>query len=114
MSLDMRFASPNAVFGNLEVAVGLHPGSGGVVYMSELIGRARAFEFLLSGNDIDAKTAEQVGLVNKAFPSLEELDAFVSQLSSRISLPNGCALQHQDVDQQSDESTSRPISFRIF
>ncbi|KAH8806135.1 ClpP/crotonase-like domain-containing protein, partial [Xylogone sp. PMI_703] len=86
MSLDMRFASPGAVFSNFEVTVGLHPGAGGVVYMSDLIGRGRAFEFLLSGNDIDADTAESFGLVNKVFSSPAELDTFVSQLSTRIAL----------------------------
>ncbi|KAK5992010.1 3-hydroxypropionyl-coenzyme A dehydratase [Cladobotryum mycophilum] len=86
MSLDMRFATSEAVFGNFEVTVGLHPGAGGVVYMSELIGRGRALEYLLSGNDIDAESAENFGLVNRLFDSSAQLNTFVSQLSKRIAL----------------------------
>lgn len=63
-SCDMRFASNAAIFGNFEVTLDLLPGTGGALYMLLLIGRSRAFEYLLSGQDIDAKTAERAGWAN--------------------------------------------------
>ncbi|KAI5460732.1 enoyl-CoA hydratase/isomerase family protein [Mariannaea sp. PMI_226] len=85
-SCDMRFASKKAVFGNFEVSLGGHPGTGGALYMAKLIGRARAFEYLLSGKDIDSHTAEKYGWINQAFESSKELAKYVKDLSSRISL----------------------------
>lgn len=85
-SCDMRFASKESVFGNFEVSLGLLPGTGGALYMPLLIGRGRAFEYLLSGQDIDAKTAERVEWVNRAFDSPSELDNYVNNLAERIAL----------------------------
>lgn len=83
---DMRFASKNARFSNFEVTLGLHPGTGGVAWMPLHIGRARALEFVLSGNDLDPETAEKYGYVNKAFDTPEEMNDYVNKLAQRIAL----------------------------
>lgn len=83
---DMRFASKNARFSNFEVTLGLHPGTGGVAWMPLHIGRARAMEFVLSGNDLDPETAEKYGYVNKAFDTPEEMNKYVERLAQRIAL----------------------------
>lgn len=83
---DMRFASQNARFGNFEGTLGLHPGAGGVAWMPLHIGRARAIEFVLSGNDLDPKTAEDYGYVNKAFETSAEMQDYVDKLAKRIAL----------------------------
>ncbi|KAJ5781971.1 uncharacterized protein N7518_010454 [Penicillium psychrosexuale] len=85
-SCDMRFASRKAVFGNFAMSLSSHPGTGGALYMPQLIGRGRAFEYLLSGKDIDYYRAEKYGWINGAFKSSSELGNFVRELSSRISL----------------------------
>ncbi|KJZ74901.1 hypothetical protein HIM_05632 [Hirsutella minnesotensis 3608] len=89
---DMRFASKNAIFGNFEVALGNIPGAGGASYMPQLIGRGRAFEYLLSGKDIDAFTAETYGWVNKAFSSSSDLYKYANELAARIALFPAAAL----------------------
>ncbi|KAM0518894.1 hypothetical protein ACHAPE_003884 [Trichoderma viride] len=83
---DMRFASKKARFSNFEVTLGLHPGTGGVAWMPLHIGRARAMEFVLSGNDLDPETAEKYGYVNKAFDTPEEMNDYVGRLAQRIAL----------------------------
>lgn len=83
---DMRFASKNTRFSNFEVTLGLHPGAGGVAWMPLHIGRARAIEFVLSGNDLDPETAESYGYVNKAFDTPEEMHDYVERLAERIAL----------------------------
>src|SRR6267378_788729 len=84
LACDMRFASrENMRLGQPEVAVGLHPGGGGTERLPRLVGRGRALEIVLSGNDFDGDTAERYGYVNRAFPDAE-LDGFVDALARRI------------------------------
>ena len=65
MACHLRLATPNAMFGQPEVKLGLIPGYGGTIRLPRLIGRGRALELLLSGNMIDAAEAYRVGLVNR-------------------------------------------------
>src|ERR1700746_2148467 len=84
LACDMRFASrENTRLGQPEVAVGLHPGGGGAERLPHLVGRGRALEIVLSGNDFDGDTAERYGYVNRALPDAE-LDGFVNALARRI------------------------------
>ncbi len=64
MSCHFRIASSNAKFGQPEVNLGLIPGYGGTQRLTQLIGKGRAIELLITGNMIDASTALQYGLVN--------------------------------------------------
>jgi enoyl-CoA hydratase/carnithine racemase len=84
LACDMRFASrENTQLGQPEVGVGLHPGGGGTERLPPLVGRGRALEIILGGNDLDGETAERYGYVNRALPD-EELDDFVNALARRI------------------------------
>ncbi|KAJ7486705.1 ClpP/crotonase-like domain-containing protein [Mycena latifolia] len=88
MSCDMRFAStsPSVLLAQLETSFGANPGAGGGMYLSQLIGRGRAFEYVLSSADVDARTAERVGWVNRAFDTATELHTYVQTLAARIAL----------------------------
>jgi len=84
LACDMRFASrENTRLGQPEVGVGVHPGGGGAERLPHLVGRGRALEIILSGNDFDGDTAERYGYVNRALPD-SELDGFVDALARRI------------------------------
>ena len=84
LACDMRFASrENARLGQPEVAVGVHPGGGGTERLPRLVGRGRALEIILGGNDFDGDMAERYGYVNRALPDAE-LDGFVDALARRI------------------------------
>src|SRR6266403_2635405 len=84
LACDMRFASrENTRLGQPEVAVGLHPGGGGAERLPHLVGRGRAIEIVLGGNDFDGDTAERYGYVNRALADAE-LDGFVDALARRI------------------------------
>ena len=84
LALDMRFASrEQAVLGQPEVAVGLLPGAGGTVRLTQLLGRGRALEVCLGGTDFDADTAERYGWINRALPDAE-LASFTEALAQRI------------------------------
>ncbi len=74
MACHIRYASPNAKFGQPEVKLGLIPGYGGTVRLPRLVGRGRALELLLSAAMIDATEAHRIGLVNKVVPIESLLD----------------------------------------
>ena len=84
LACDMRFASrQNALFGNPEIGVGLVPAGGALEWLPRLIGRSRALEFVLSGDDFDADIAERYGWVNRTLDDAE-LDSFVDALVRRL------------------------------
>jgi enoyl-CoA hydratase/carnithine racemase len=82
-SFDMRFASLDAIFNQPEVALGILPGGSGTVRLPRLIGRSRALEVILGCDDVDARTAEAWGWVNRALPA-DELWPFVDRLVQRL------------------------------
>ena len=59
------YASENAKFGQPEVNLGLIPGYGGSQRLTQLLGRNRSMEMLMTGNMISAKEAMDYGMVNK-------------------------------------------------
>ncbi len=68
MSCDLRIASENARMGQTEINIGLIPGWGGTQRLTRLIGRTKAKELVFTGRMIDAKTAEQLGIINMTVP----------------------------------------------
>ena len=84
LACDLRFASlEKALFGQPEVPAGVLPGGGAIERLPALMGRARALEVIIGGDDFDAQTAERYGWINRAV-SDAELDAFVDNLARRI------------------------------
>jgi enoyl-CoA hydratase len=68
MSCDLRIASENARMGQTEVNIGLIPGWGGTQRLTRLVGMTKAKELVFTGKMFDARTAEQLGIVNMVAP----------------------------------------------
>ena len=68
------YASDAAKFGQPEVNLGLIPGYGGTQRLTQLVGRNRAMELIMTGRMINAEEALQFGLVNKICKPEELLD----------------------------------------
>ena len=83
LSLDMRFAGTRTILGQPEVAMGIIPGASGTQRLARLVGRSRALEIVLSGNDVTAEEAEAIGYVNRVLPS-DQLRAHTAQVARRI------------------------------
>ncbi len=64
MACHFRVASDNAKFGQPEVNLGLIPGYGGTQRLTQLIGKGKAMELMMTGAIIPAAEALQLGLVN--------------------------------------------------
>ncbi|MGX1186967.1 enoyl-CoA hydratase/carnithine racemase [Pseudomonas sp. F-14 TE3623] len=84
LASDMRFASrEKAILSQWEIGAALVPGGGPMARLPRLMGRGRALEVLLTGNDINGELAERYGYVNRALPDAE-LDTFVDTMARRI------------------------------
>ena len=83
MSCHFRVASANAKMGLPEVTLGVIPGYGGTQRLTQLIGKGRAMELIMTAGMIDAETAKNYGLVNHVV-SQEELLDFTKGIAAKI------------------------------
>jgi 2-(1,2-epoxy-1,2-dihydrophenyl)acetyl-CoA isomerase len=83
LAADLRIASDAATFGQNFVNVGLFPDYGGTFFLPELVGPAKAAEMFYTGEMIDAKTALQLGIVNRVVPAAE-LEATAKALAQKL------------------------------
>ena len=83
-SFDMRFGvRGQTIINQMEVPLGILPGGTGTQRLPRLVGRGRAMEIVLGGDDLDAETAERWGYLNRIFEA-DEIDAWVEALAKRI------------------------------
>ena len=89
MACDLRLASSTARVGQPEILLGIIPGWGGTQRLPRLVGRGRALEILLSGDQIDAARALELGLVNRVVEPAQlhaTAQGLAEQLASRAPL----------------------------
>ena len=83
LATDIRFASEKAILGQPEVGLGAVPGGGPMARLGRLVGRGRALEILLGGDDIPADLAAEYGYVNRVIPDAE-IEAVTDAFAHRI------------------------------
>jgi 2-(1,2-epoxy-1,2-dihydrophenyl)acetyl-CoA isomerase len=83
LACDILIASEEAKFAMSFVKIGLIPDMGSYYLVPLRVGVARAKELMFTGDMIDAREAERIGLVNKVV-SPEKLEEEVSSLASRL------------------------------
>ena len=84
MACHFRLCVPTAKFGQPEVNLGLIPGYGGTQRLTQLVGRGRAIEIMLTGRMVEATEAHTMGLVNYIVEEPNELLARTRELLSII------------------------------
>ena len=92
MACDLRLCSENARFAQPEINLGIMCGGGGTQRLTNLVGESKAMEMILTGDMIDAATAERIGLVNHVYPAAE-LEAKTLELANKIAEKAPIALQ---------------------
>ncbi|MEE2674790.1 MAG: enoyl-CoA hydratase/isomerase family protein [Myxococcota bacterium] len=92
-AFDMRFGVVGKTrINQMEVPIGILPGGGGTQRLPRLVGRGRALEIILGGEDLDAETAERWGLLNRALTA-DAIGTFVEALAHRIASFPAAALE---------------------
>lgn len=92
MACHFRLCSDNAKFGQPEVNLGLIPGYGGTQRLTQLIGKGKAMELMMTGNMITAPEALQMGLVNYV-TTAEELVPKTTEILKTILLKAPLAVE---------------------
>ena len=83
MACHMRIAADTARFGQPEVNLGLIPGYGGTQRLTQLVGKGKALELMLTADMVKADEALRLGLANHVVPAAE-LRTFTRALLGRI------------------------------
>lgn len=81
---DIIIASELAKFGQPEIKVGVFAPIAAII-LPRLIGRHRALELLATGDTIDGREAERIGLINKCFSAdgfQDKVEEFISKITS--------------------------------
>ncbi len=92
LACDIRIASENAMFGQPEILIGILPGWGGTQRLARLVGMGIAKELILTGSQINAKRAYEIGLVNKVVPAAQLMEEAGKLAKKFVTLP-GFALK---------------------
>ena len=92
MACDIIIASEKAKFGQPEVNIGVIPGGGGTQRLQRVVGVYKAKELIFTGDIIDAKEAERIGLVNKVVPP-DELEAAAREIAEKIAAKSAAAIK---------------------
>ncbi|MED4853072.1 enoyl-CoA hydratase/isomerase family protein [Caldifermentibacillus hisashii] len=65
MACDFRIMGKGRI-GLTEVSLGILPGAGGTQRLTRLVGRAKALEMIFTAKQLEAKEAEEIGLIHRA------------------------------------------------
>lgn len=90
MQCDFIIAGENAKFGQPEIKLGIIPGFGGTQRLPRAVGKAKAMDLILTARMMDAREAEQAGLVARVVPAERVLDEALEAAAviASMSLPS--------------------------
>lgn len=94
MACHMRVAVAHAKFGQPEVNLGLIPGYGGTQRLTQLVGKGKAMELMMTADMITAAEAHRIGLVNHVVEEPAELMAFAQHMMAKILSKAPVAIGH--------------------
>lgn len=83
LACDLRVAAEEAKFGFPETGLGIIPAAGGTQRLPRYVGWGRAKEIIFTGDMIEARRAEELGLVSRVVPRAEVMDA-ARELAEKI------------------------------
>jgi len=91
LACHMRIIGDRVKIGQPEINLGIIPGWGGTQRLTRIVGRAKAVELILTGDQITAQEAYRLNIVNKVVPGGEVLKT-AKDLAKKISQKGGLAI----------------------
>ncbi len=110
LACDITVASDRASFIQAFSKIGLIPDSGSTWTLPRLVGRQRATALMMTGDPVDAATAERIGMIYKSVPHdtlLDEANALAERLAAMPT--RALALTKQAVD----ASATNPLDTQL-
>lgn len=92
MACHIRVVSENAKMGLPEVSLGVIPGYGGTQRLSQLVGKGKAFEMIVTADMINAQDAYKWGLANYV-TTLDDLLNKCFEITSKIATKSPTAIR---------------------
>lgn len=90
---DIRFASTDAIFSVREVKIGIVADLGSLQRLPQLIGQGHTRELAMTGDDVTAERASELGLVNLVLPDHKRLLDHAREVAERIAANPPLAVQ---------------------
>src|SRR3954452_10653696 len=87
MQCDIIIAADTAKFGQPEIKLGVIPGIGGSQRLVRAVGKAKAFDLILTGRMMDAVEAERSGLVARVVPARSLMDEALKLAETIAAMP---------------------------
>jgi enoyl-CoA hydratase/carnithine racemase len=113
MACDMRFAVQGARFWMIPLTVSVVQDYGLTWFLQRACGQPRTFEMVMSGAQITAEQGESWGFINRAFPTVAEMEAHVGALAATIAAagPDSVRLLKQIVRNGASSSLRDQLQF---
>ena len=120
MACDIRIASEDAKLSVPFTRLGMHPGMAATYLLTRLVGTARAAELFFTARPIDGREAARIGLVNRAVPGGQVLNAammLARDIATTAPIPTALLkralylAEHQDLESMLEyEALAQPIT----
>ncbi|KAH7046039.1 enoyl-CoA hydratase mitochondrial precursor [Macrophomina phaseolina] len=118
MMADILYCSAGATFGQPEIKLGVIPGAGGSQRLTRAIGKAKAMDLILTGENFTGKQAYEWGLAAKVFESPDECVAGAIDTASKIAGYSRLAVKaaKEVVNKSQDQGIREGVEFerRVF
>ena len=110
MAADFAIAADVAQFNTAYTKIGLSPDGGSTYFLPRYVGMKRAIELIMLADMVDAKTAAEMGIINRAVPA-DKLDQEVAALAERLS--NGATQAFARAKKLVNQSFVTPIDKQL-
>jgi enoyl-CoA hydratase len=84
LACHIRIVTENAFFGQPEVNLGLIPAYGGTQRLTQLIGKGKALEMMMTGDMVPAEEAKEIGMINHLVATKEDGLAKAQEILAKI------------------------------
>ena len=114
LSCDIRIASERASIGQTFNKIGLHPDWGGTYFLPRLVGPAKALELIMTGEMLDARKAERLGIFNRVVPA-EDLAEATTTLARQLAAkpPMAMALAKQAIYRSHEQTLDAMLDVEL-